>query len=456
MFFKKKKNIFLIFAPIILIFYILIHKKIMNPPEAFLHYIWQNKLFYINNLTTIDGMSVEVINVGEANTDAGPDFFNAKIKIGDTLWAGNVEIHTHASDWKKHKHLTDRAYDNVILHVVTDADMQIFRTNGTKIPQMLLKYPNEILCNYTQLLSEENKILCEKRINEVPQIIINSWKTALLTERLQQKTSAIFDILVQNKNNWDDAFYDILARNFGFSTNSEPFEQLAKSLPQNILAKHKNDILQIEAMLFGQAGLLPAQSTDNYVITLKNEYSFLSKKYNLKPIDNSQWKLLRLRPDNFPHVRIAQFAALVRQSTRLFSKILETDDIKTLRKMFVCEPSDFWQTHYRFENQSQLKSKKLSRQSVDILLINTVVPMLFAYSNKRTNPNLEDAAMTILEQLPAEKNSVIAHWNAIGVAAKNAADSQALLQLKKHYCDKKKCLHCRIGHKIVAKNHEIS
>jgi len=424
----------------------------MNTQEALLQYIWQNKLFYINGLTTIDGAAVEVINVGKPNNDAGPDFFNAKIKIGTTIWAGNVEIHTHASDWKKHNHLIDRAYDNVILHVVTVADCETFRTNGTKIPQMILKFPAEILQNYTQLLYEKRDFFCEKRIREVPEIIINSWKSALLTERLQQKTAAIFEILFQNKNNWDDAFYAVLARNFGFSTNSEPFEQLAKSLPQNILAKHKNNILQIEALLFGQAGLLPMQSTDLYIIALKKEYDFLSKKYNLKPIDNSQWKLLRLRPDNFPHVRIAQFAALVMQSSRLFSKIVETPDIENLRKMFSCQPSEFWKTHYRFENSSSPKNKQMSRQSIDILLINTVVPMLFAYSEKRKNVSLKDAALTILEQLPPEKNAIITNWNAVGISTNSAAETQALIQLKKNYCDLKKCLHCRIGHKIVAKN----
>ncbi|MCL2596336.1 MAG: DUF2851 family protein [Paludibacter sp.] len=423
----------------------------MNVPEILLHYVWQNKLFYVNNLTTIDGSNVEVINVGVPNTDAGPDFFNAKIIIDDTLWAGNVEIHSHASDWKKHNHSTDKAYDNVILHVVADADLEIFRTNGTKIPQMVLKFPDEILQNYTQLLSEKNIILCEKKIKQVPEIIINSWKTALLVERLQQKTTAIFDILFQNKNNWDDAFYAILARNFGFGTNSEPFELLAKSLPQNILAKHKNDIMQIEAMLFGQANLLPDKSAENYVIELKKEYKFLSQKYNLKPIDSSLWKLLRLRPDNFPHVRIAQFAALITQSSRLFSKIVEISDINILRKMFVCKPSKFWETHYRFENESPMKYKQLSRQSVDILLINTVVSMLFAYAQKRKNSKMEDVAISILEQLPPEKNAIVEHWRVLGIETANAADTQSLLQLRKHYCDKRKCLHCRIGHKIVAK-----
>ncbi|MCL1868438.1 MAG: DUF2851 family protein [Paludibacter sp.] len=425
----------------------------MNIPEALLHYVWQNKLFYVNNLTTIDGVPVEVINVGKINTDAGPDFFNAKIKIGDTLWAGNVEIHTHASDWKKHNHQANRTYDNVVLHVVIDADAETFRTNGTKIPQMVLKFPNEILQNYTQLFVEKRQIFCENRIKEVPEIVINSWKTALLTERLQQKTAAIFEILFQNKNNWEDTFYTILARNFGFGTNSEPFEQLAKSLPQNILAKHKDNLLQIEALLFGQAGLLPTQNADMYAITLKKEYDFLAQKYNLKAIDSSQWKLLRLRPDNFPHVRIAQFAVLVVQSSKLFSKIVEMPDIAHLRKMFACEPSEFWQTHYRFENLSKRKSKRMSRQSIDILLINTVAPVLFAYAEKRKNDALKNIAFEILEQLPPEKNAVVSYWNTIGVAAHSACDSQALLQLKKHYCDLKKCLHCSIGHKIIAKRH---
>lgn len=423
----------------------------MNTPEALLHYVWQNKLFYVNNLTTVDGIPVEVINVGKTNTDAGPDFFNAKIKIGTTIWAGNVEIHTRASDWTKHNHLTDKAYDSVIIHIVADDDQETFRTNGTKIPQMILKFPNEILQNYTQLLAEKYQIFCEKRINEVSEDVINLWKTELLTERLQRKVAAIFEILLQNKNNWDDTFYAVLARNLGFGTNSEPFEQLAKSLPQNILAKHKNNILQIEALLFGQAGLLPMQSVDIYIITLKKEYDFLSRKYNLKPIDSTQWKLLRLRPDNFPYVRIAQFAALVMQSSRLFSKIVETPDIEFLRKIFSCEPSEFWKTHYRFENPGKQKNKRLSKQSIDIMLINTVVPMLFAYAEKRKNATLKNAAMAILKQLSPEKNAITIYWKTLGIAVHSAADSQALLQLKKYYCDMKKCLHCHIGHKIVAK-----
>ncbi|MDR1654282.1 MAG: DUF2851 family protein [Prevotellaceae bacterium] len=423
----------------------------MNIPEALLHYVWQHKLFYINNLTTTDGVPVEVVDTGKSNTDAGPDFFNAKIRIGSTLWAGNVEIHTRSSEWNKHKHLNNKAYDNVILHVVCQADVDIFRSDGTEIPQMALSFPAPILQNYRELLSAKKQIPCENRIKEVPEIIINLWKTALLTERLQQKTAAIFDLLFQNNNNWEDTFYVVLARNFGFGTNSEPFEQLAKSLPHKILATHKNNILQIEALLFGQANLLPTDSADPRVLALKKEYDFLAKKYGLQAIEGSQWKLLRLRPDNFPYVRIAQFAALVVHSSKLFSKIVETTDLAALRAMFDCKPCEFWETHYRFEHQSKRKTKNMSRQTVDILLINTVAPMLFAYAEKKKNAAIKETALSILEQLPPEKNAIVTYWNALGINATSAFETQALIQLKKNYCDLKKCLHCRIGHKIVAK-----
>ncbi|MDR2853972.1 MAG: DUF2851 family protein [Prevotellaceae bacterium] len=419
--------------------------------ESILHYVWLNKLFYASDLRTTDGECVEVLNVGKLNTDAGPDFFNAKIKITDTLWAGNVEIHTRSSDWSRHKHLINKAYDNVVLHVVADADTEVFRTNGTKIPQMVLKYPQEINENYESLLASQKWILCEDKINEVPKIFINTWKSALLAERLAQKTETIQNLLTNSINSWEDAFYVTIAQNFGFGTNSQAFSLLAKSLPQSILAKHKDNLMQIEALLFGQSGLLPDNQADNYVSQLKTEYAFLQKKYNLTPLEASQWKLLRLRPDNFPQVRIAQFAALVQKSSKLFSKVLENHDIKSLRTLFACEPSDFWTTHYTFERKSAKKTKNLSRQTIDILLINTVIPMLFAYAEKRKNQSLKDEVLELLEQIPAEKNAVVAHWTAIGLLSQSAFDTQALLQLKNNYCADKKCLHCRIGHKILAR-----
>jgi len=417
--------------------------------ESILHYVWQNKLFQAHNLKTTAGESVEIIDVGRHNTDAGPDFFNAKIKITDTLWAGNIEIHTCSSDWYKHNHQSDNAYNNVILHVVHKADCEVSGVNAEPIPQLELTFPAHIEENYEQLFIEQKWIPCADKIRLVPAIFIQSWKNALLTERLEQKMDSIEKLLTENNQHWEEAFYITLARSFGFGTNSQAFESLAKSLPVSVLAKHKDNLFQLEAFLFGQAGLLITADTDSYAEELHKEYEFLRTKFNLTPIDGSQWKLLRLRPDNFPHVRIAQFAALIHSSSKLFSKIVENPDIHDLKQLFACEPSSFWQNHYIFSTESPLKNKKLGVQSVNSILINSVVPFLFCYASHKNNEELKEKALQILEQIPAERNSVVSNWQNVGITSNSAYDSQALLQLKKHYCDEKKCLRCRIGHKVL-------
>lgn len=419
--------------------------------ESILHYVWQYKLFPFHNLRTTENETVEIIDVGQYNTDAGPDFFNAKIRIGDTLWAGNIEIHTFSSDWNKHKHQDNKAYDSIILHVVKKADVNIFRKNGNKVPQLELVIPESIEYNYNELLQGKKWIACADKISTVPRIFIQNWKNALLTERLEQKTQAISRILKENNRHWEESFYIILARNFGFGTNSQTFEELAKSLPLNILAKHKNNLFQLEALLFGQSGLFPENATDDYTENLKKEYAFLASKYNLEQkIDNSRWKLLRLRPVNFPHIRIAQFATLIHSSSKLFSKILEQPEIKYLRALFASEPSEYWQTHYTFSTgESKKQTKKLGKQAVDTILINTVVPFLFAYATIKGNQELKDKAINLLEEIPAEKNAIITNWENTGVDCHSAFDSQALLQLKRDYCDNKKCIRCRIGHKVL-------
>jgi hypothetical protein len=419
--------------------------------ESILHYIWQHKLFSTVDLKTTDNELVEIISIGQHNTDAGPDFFNAKIKIGDTLWAGNVEIHKNSSDWNKHKHHENEAYNSVVLHVVEKADIEIFRKNGKKIPQLELIIPKHIAQNYTDLLADKKWIACADRIVEVPQIFIETWKNALLTERLEQKTEVINALLKENENHWEESFYIVLARNFGFGTNSQAFEELAKSLPLNVLAKHKNDLFQLESLFFGQADLLPKTPSDDYTKNLIKEYAFLKAKYGLqKKLDLSRWKLLRLRPDNFPHIRIAQFASLIHSSSKLFSKIIETPEIEYLRTLFACEVSDYWKTHYTFSSEkSTERTKKLGKQSVDTILINTVVPFLFAYASQKDNADLKEKAEKLLEKIPAERNSIITNWKNIGINCRSAYDSQALLQLKKMYCDEKKCIRCRIGHKVL-------
>jgi len=417
--------------------------------ESILHFIWQNKLFQSHSLLTTDGESVEVIDPGRLNTDAGPDFFNAKIKLGNTIWAGNVEIHTRSSEWARHGHDDDKAYNSVVLHVVKKADVQVFRADGAPIPQLELIYPAEIEENYGQLMQNSLRIPCENKISAIPGIFIRSWKNALLTERLLQKTENISEILSQNNRHWEEAFYLNLARSFGFGTNGQAFEMLAASLPMQILGKHKNDLSQLEALLFGQAGLLAAKEEDAYLLSLRKEYDFLKIKYDLKPINGSQWKLLRLRPDNFPHVRIAQFAALIHKSTGLFSKITENPDIQYLQGIFRVEPSEYWKTHYLFAHESHKSLKGIGQKAIEGIIINTVVPFLFSFADTRGNQSMKDKAIEILEKLPAENNVITRMWHETGIDCASAFDSQALIQLKKMYCDKRNCLRCRIGHKVL-------
>ncbi len=417
--------------------------------ESILHYIWQQKLFVAHSMTTTDNEKVEVIDVGKYNTDAGPDFFNAKVRIGNTLWAGNIEFHLQSSDWNKHNHQNDPSYDSVILHIVKQADKDIFRKDGLKIPQLILSYPDFIEKNYEDLIHNQKWIPCENKINTVPSIFIHSWKNALLTERLSQKTDAIQQLLNANNQHWEEAFYITLGRNFGFNTNSQPFESLVKSVSLSILGKHKDNLLQIEALLFGQAGLLPEETTDEYVLQLKAEYNFLRSKYSLQPIGKSQWKLLRLRPENFPHIRIAKFASLIHSSSKIFSKMVENPETGYLKSLFSCEPSAYWLTHFTFDHESGKKNKKIGAQSVNGIIINTIVPFLFCYATLKNIQDLKDAAIQLLEDIPGEKNAIINGWQKLGISSETAYDSQALLQLKKHYCDQKNCLRCRIGHKVM-------
>lgn len=419
--------------------------------EKLLHYIWQHKLFSAHALQTSTGQQIEVIDVGKLNTDAGPDFFNAKIKIDNTLWVGNVEIHIRASDWQKHGHQHDKAYDSVVLHMVHQLDAETTRSNGELIPQAELLFPASILDKYESLQANMQWIACAPNLSEVDAFHIRAWITACLSERLSHKAEMIYALLRDNANNWEEAFYITLARNFGFGVNSDAFEALAKSLPLSYLGKHKDNMFQLEALLFGQAGLLETDSStaDEYQSALLKEYRFLQAKFDLKPLHASRWKLLRLRPSNFPHIRLAQFAALVHQSSKLFSKMLENTSLEYLESLFVCRPSDYWRIHYLFAEESAAKDKKLGKSAIEVILINTVIPFLFCYGQSKQNETLQETALALLEQLPAEKNSIITQWQAHGIEAQSAYDSQALLQWKRNYCEKKDCLRCAIGHKVL-------
>ncbi len=421
--------------------------------EEFLHYIWKYKLFNQFELTTTNHQAVEIQKVGAHNSDAGPDFFNAKLKVGDTLWAGNVEVHINASDWKKHHHHDDNAYDNIILHVLYDADEKIYRKSGEEIPTLELKnrIDKSVLENYSQFVKSKDWIPCEKQVNEVPPHILKITFDKLLLERLETKSKAITNSLSINQWNWEATFYEQMARNFGFKTNAEPFELLAKATPLLVLAKHKSSAFQVEALLFGQAGFLNQHYQDAYANKLQSEYVFLKQKFKLTSIDPHLWKFLRLRPMNFPTIRIAQFAHLIFKSNHLFSVIMETDTYADLKKNLSIEASEYWHTHYVFDKESKRSSKHLGHAAIHTIIINTIVPFIFIYGKQKNSEVHVERAIKFLEQTEKENNAIISKWQSIGIAAESAFDTQALLQLKNEYCTPKKCLNCSIGNYLLKK-----
>ncbi|MCD4771973.1 MAG: DUF2851 family protein [Bacteroidales bacterium] len=415
--------------------------------EEFLYYIWKYRLFN-KNIYTSDGESLQIIKSGERNHDSGPDFFNAKIKIGKTIWAGNVEIHINSSDWYKHNHQEDKAYDNIILHVVYQNELSIFRKSGEKIPTIELKntFDIKLLDRYYDFMSSKTWIPCEKLISFTDKFIVFSWLESLLIERLEKRSLQIISSLMNNKNNWEQTFYEHLAMNFGFKLNSEAFVMLARSLPIKYLLKHKDNNFQVEAMLFGQAGFLKGQFIETYPFELKKEYEFLQKKYSLKPIDTHIWKFLRLRPSNFPTIRISQFASLICKSSSLFSKILENKNIVDTSNIFEISTSRYWDNHYTFKKLSAKKTQKIiGNNTRDLLIINTIVPFLFTYGKIKKNEKYIEKALKFLEETKGEINSITKKWKTLSLNTSTAYHTQALLELKNNYCDQKICLDCRIG-----------
>ncbi|HNW89920.1 MAG TPA: DUF2851 family protein [Bacteroidales bacterium] len=418
--------------------------------EDLLCYIWKYQRFSANIFTT-DGKQIKVESPGSANTDAGPDFTNAKIRIDNTLWAGNIEIHLRSSDWYAHRHEQDKAYDNIILHVVYEDDKPVFDKIGNKIVTVELKntVDDQLISKYKKFAESKNTIPCSKLTDMVNEIIIYNWLENLAIQRLQVKTAIIFNKLSLYKNNWEQTFYEIFARNFGFNVNAEPFEMLAKTLPQQYFAKSKNNLFQIEALLFGQAGLLDDDFTDDYPKKLKTEYSYFQKKYNLKPIGKHLWKFLRIRPKNFPTIRLAQFASLIYKSNNLFSKILESRTHTEIYQLFDLDCSDYWQTHYVFDKLSAKSPKNPGKSTINLLIINTIVPFVFAYGKIKDDESFTERALEFLSVLPPEKNHFTEKFLLAGIKPLNAMQSQAMIQLFNEYCSNKKCLHCSIGDAVL-------
>ncbi|MFB9842822.1 DUF2851 family protein [Mucilaginibacter ginsenosidivorans] len=421
--------------------------------EDFIHYIWKFRLFDRDNLQTTAGESIEVFSAGLPNSDSGPDFHNARLRIGDTTWAGNVELHINSSDWHKHKHTHDGAYKNVILHVVYRDDEPIVLPDGRQLATLELKdrISPDLYNRYHGLVfGNQQFVPCEGTIRHVDDITLRNWLTRVLVERLEKRSAAVMAALEKNKGDWEETFYQFLAAQFGFKTNALPFELLAKSLPQITLSKHKNNPLQVEALIFGQAGFLEGEWKDEYPQKLQEEYAFLRKKYNLAPVEKHLWKFMRMRPQNFPTIRLAQFAALIVKSNHLFSKMIDIKDVTHLRKLFTdLEVNPYWETHYRFDAESRASSKSLGESSIDILLLNTFVLILFSYGKHNQQEYYVNRSLKLLEKLPAEENNIVTNFGLLGIKVNTAFDSQALLELKNNYCSYKKCLQCGVGNKIL-------
>ena len=417
--------------------------------ERLLHYTWMYKLFPLEELCTAEGQKLEIIDPGLINRDAGPDFFNAKIKIGGILWVGNVELHIRSSDWIKHRHLQDVAYNNVILHVASIIDTDVIRADGQPVPQMQLQIPAYIEQNYLKLKQFESTPSCASTFPHLSELFIHGWLSALQEERMEQKMEAIFRRLEFTNYDWERAFFITLARNFGFGLNSDPFEQWAKNIPLEALAKHRDNLMQIEAIFFGQAGFLEeADIDDPYCQTLHDEYVYLQHKFNLVP-SSSLFKMLRLRPHNFPHLRIAQLAMLYYRKESLFSELMDTELLPQLMKLFQVEVTEYWGNHLHFGCECLGKNRAMSPSSICLIIINTVIPFLNAYGKFRGNALLNQRAERLQEELMPENNRITRAWAAVGIKPQNAADSQALIQLTHEYCEKKKCLYCRFGYEFM-------
>ncbi len=430
--------------------------------EQLLHYCWKHKLWPIEGLYTTDGQEVEVIDPGLHNRNSGPDFFNAKVKIGGTLWVGNVEIHDKSSDWYQHGHQQDEHYNNVVLHVVGVADREVQMQSGHFVPQMVLTIPPSVHDNYEELLRTDAYPPCYRIIPNLTRLTIHAWMAALQTERLEQKTIAIQERVKEAGGSWEDAYFQTMARNYGFGINGDAFEEWARHIPLQAVGKHRDDLFQIEAIFMGQAGLLelntiPAQYqqqalNEGYFAKLRNEYQYLAHKFSLTPMNAQLWRFLRLRPQNFPHIRIAQLANLYYQRKATLSALIDCQDMPAMAAMLRTQVTPYWETHYTFGSESFRNAKHLSPFSINLLMINTCVPMLFAYGRHSMKETLCDRAFDILEQLKAENNHIIRMWKECGLDVKSAGDSQALIQLKREYCDKKECLRCRIGFEYLKRS----
>ena len=418
--------------------------------ERLLQFIWQFQYFNKNEMQTDEGERLTIAHAGRYNTHQGPDFLDAKITIDNTTWAGNIEIHIKSSEWRKHNHTADKNYSNTILHVVWENDADIYYENGSLLPTLSLQHlvPKLLLDRYRQLMWHEQFVPCETYLPVFDEMKWLAWKERMAIERLQRKSALVLTMLAEANNHWEEVFWRMLSRNFGMKVNADIFEAIAKSLPVNILSKHKNQIHQLEGLLFGQAGLLEQDFNEDYPQLLKREYNFYQKKYQLKPVPVKPF-FLRMRPANFPTIRVAQLAMLVNHSSHLFSKIKETNEVLTVKELLNVTANDYWHYHYKFDEAGEYHPKQLGKQMTENIIINTAIPVLFAYGLLNKEETTKAKALQWLTELEDEKNTITKKWTTHHVSNNNAFESQALIELKNNYCDKKRCLECAVGNAIL-------
>lgn len=423
--------------------------------EDFIHYLWRQARFDLRQLVTTEGQTISIQDFGLHNSNAGPDFLAGQIRIGGQQWAGNIEMHVKASDWYAHRHETDPAYDNVILHVVLEEDRPVYRPDGQRIPCLELRgrIPSGLMNTYFRLLHNESWIPCQNQLHRIKEPSRRAWLEELLLQRVNQRARRFCERMEHTHRDWEEAFYQSLARAMGGRVNADAMDMLARSIPLRALLKHKHSLLQLEAMLFGQSGLIPDVIPDEapYITLLRREYKLLRVKHTLRPIPAAAWRYLRLRPNNFPTIRIAQLAAMLHRTGQLFGKSLAAADARELMNMFEVKLSNYWRTHYRFGKEGKAGERKLGTSTIRSLLINTIVPAMVAYAEQRGVDQFRERALDLLRELPAEDNVVLREWKRLGYDATNAAESQALLELKTNYCEPKRCLSCALGCELLAK-----
>ncbi len=420
--------------------------------EAFLHYIWQFQYFDKKELTTTVGEELSIFKTGFYNTDAGPDFSQAKIKIGTLEWNGHVEIHVHASDWVQHRHQADRAYDTVVLHVVWKNDKPVLRSDGTQVPTVELKnrIAESLLLSYKKLFQHPAPIPCAESFPKISTITKLAALDRALAQRLETKSNLILNLLKKNNNDWEQTCYQLLSKNFGFKVNADAFLCLSEAVPYKLILKHTDKVHQVEALLVGTAGLLQKEE-EEYTTLLQKEYKLLSAKYDLtkKQLHKAQWRFLRLRPANFPTIRIAQFAALLVRQKNIFSTLLAAESIQELKQLFDVVQSAYWQEHYVFGKKSKKPVAGLGESAIENIIINTVSPLLAAYSLQKDEPLWMERSLDFLTKVKPENNSIIRSWAELNWKAASAFDTQALIELKNNFCNKNQCLQCTIGSSIV-------